>query len=167
MGNIPGAVFKCFFRQMAFHVCYCRCPFSPSTQFQNDKILCLYISKYRTSLAFCSAVQRLDRGVHCHRGMLESRQSFCDALSASVVEKDSGDLPTRMLSGFPGRFAFCLPCYVWAFAPSAAQPSALRCWTKLWYCYQWLPACKNKKCTFSVVIMKMHFQCEKTQFLPK
>lgn len=61
---------------------------------------------------FAPLRKHLDRGALHHHGMLESRQSFRDALSASVVEKDSGDLPTRMLLGFPGRFAFCSPCYV-------------------------------------------------------
>lgn len=62
MGNIPEAIFKHFFRKMAFHVCSCRFPFTPSThppQFQNDEILCFYTSKYRTSLVFCSAAQTL------------------------------------------------------------------------------------------------------------
>lgn len=149
--------FSCMLLQISLQ------PFYPSTwmpKWWNPLSLYLQIQDFLSILLRCTN-KHLDRGALRHHGMLESRQSFRDALSASVVEKDSGDLPTRMLLGFPGRFAFCSPCYVWAFALSGAQPSASRYWRKLWYCYQWLPACKNKKCTFIVVIMKMHPQCAK------
>lgn len=170
MGNIPEAIFKHFFRKMAFHVCYCRFPFTPSThppEFQNDEILCFYTSKYRTSLVFCSAAQTLGQRGPSPSWNVRSQESFGDAFSASVMEKDSGDLPTRMLSGFPRCFAFCSPCCVSASTLSGAQPSALRYWRRLWYCYQWLPACKNKKNTFIVTIMKMPLQSTDIQFLIK
>lgn len=62
MGNIPEAIFRCFFRKMAFHVCYCGFPFTPSThpsEFQDDEIFSFYTSKYGTSSVFCSAAQTL------------------------------------------------------------------------------------------------------------
>lgn len=113
MGNIPEAIFKCFFRKMAFHVRYRGFPFTPSThpsEFQNDEILFFYTSKYGTPLVFCSAAQTLgQRGPSPSWNVRSQERVLVTLCQQAWWRKTEAIFPLGCFQTFPDALPFVRP----------------------------------------------------------